>query len=96
MSKLGMESIKDRILEEYNKGNVVVSGFEGLQVTPLDEIIKQPVDGLLYDLNRDEATVLTFINNPKWVNDYAVAKVIRLLKKRLEELESELSELQKQ
>jgi hypothetical protein len=82
-----IESIKDRILKEYNKGNVVVSGFEGLQVTPLDGIIKQPVDGLLYDLNRNEATILTFINDPKWVNDYAVTKVIRALKKRIEELE---------
>lgn len=39
-------------------------------------------DGILYDLNRDEATTLTLGNEGlvRWVNDYAVAKVIRHLK----------------
>jgi len=84
------ENIKDIILEEYKKGNIVVSGIDGLQIMPLDEFIKQPADGVLYDLNRDEATVLTFINDPKWVNDYAVSQVIRKLKNRIDELEGEI------
>lgn len=79
--------MKDKILEEYKKGNIVVSGFEGLQISKLDDIINQPVDGLLYDLNRNEAVVLTFLDDPKWVNDYAVCKVIRRLKEKIEELE---------
>ena len=39
-------------------------------------------DNILYDLNRDEATTLTLGNEGlvRWVNDYAVAKVIRYLK----------------
>jgi hypothetical protein len=41
----------------------------------------------IYDLNRDEATVLILIDDPKWINDYAVCKVIRTLKKRIDELE---------
>ncbi|MEK6878524.1 MAG: hypothetical protein AABY22_02900, partial [Nanoarchaeota archaeon] len=60
------EDMKEFILSEYKKGNIVASTFEGLQVAPLKEIIKQPVDGLLYDLNRNESVVLTFINDPKW------------------------------
>ena len=72
--------LKDKILKEYEKGNIVIATIEGLQVMKLSEFIKQPVDGLLYDLNRDEATILTFIDDPKWVNDYAVCKVIRALK----------------
>lgn len=47
-----MEEIKNKILAEYDKGNIVVASFEGLQSMPLDEFIKQPADGLLYDLNR--------------------------------------------
>lgn len=82
-----METIKDKILEEYKKGNIVVSGFEGLQIMKLEDIIKQPADGLLYDLNRNESIILTFLPNPKWVNDYASSQVIRQLKKRIEELE---------
>ena len=74
-------------MSEYKKGNIVVSTIEGLKKTKLNEIIKQPVDGLLYDLNRDEVTVLTLIDNPKWVNDYAVCQVIRALKARIDELE---------
>ena len=80
--------IKEMVLAEYKKGNIVVSTFEGLQVAPLKEIIKQPIDGLLYDLNRNEAVVLTFINDPKWINDYAMVQVVRELKKQLETKDS--------
>jgi len=87
-NKSPSESIRDKILGEYKKGNIIVAGIEGLQCMPLKEIIKQPVDGLLYDLNRDEATILTFIEDPKWVNDYAASQVIRALKNRIHELEN--------
>jgi len=83
-----MEAIKEKILEEYKKGNIVVSGFEGLQIMRLEDIIKQPAEGVLYDLNRIESVVLTFLPDPKWINDYASSQVIRHLKKRIEELES--------
>ena len=80
--------MKDKILEEYKKGNVVIATFEGLKVTKLKDLIKQPTDGLLYDLNRIESVVLTFLPDPKWVNDYAVSQVIRELKSQLEEKKS--------
>ena len=83
-SSAKQNDIKEMILAEYKKGNIVVSTFEGLQVAPLKEIIKQPIDGLLYDLNRNEAVVLTFINDPKWINDYAMVQVVRELKQQLE------------
>jgi hypothetical protein len=82
-----MSELKDKILEEYKNGNVVIATQDGLQVTKLSEFIKQPTDSLLYDLNRNEEVVLTFINDPKWVNDYAVCKVIRALKSKIDELE---------
>ena len=85
-----MESIKDKVLAEYQRGNIVVTGIEGLQTMPIKEFIKQHVEGILYDLNRSEAVVLAFIDDPKWVNDYAVAKVITEFKKRIEELETQL------
>ena len=85
-----MESIKELILEEAKNGFLVIAGFEGLQKAKLSEIVKQPGEGLLYDLNRDPVTILTFINDPKWVNDYASMQVIRLLHNKVEELEHEL------
>lgn len=84
-SSAKQNDIKEMILAEYKKGNIVVSTFEGLQVAPLKEIIKQPIDGLLYDLNRNEAVVLTFISDPKWINDYAMVQVVRELKQQLED-----------
>ena len=82
-----MEGIRDKILEEYKNGNVVIKTFEGLQVTKLSELIKQPIEGILYDINRDEMTILTFISDPKWVNDYALTQVVRALKEKIEEVE---------
>ena len=83
-----MESIKEIVLNQYENGNIVVAGIEGLQAMSIKEFIKQDAEFILYDLNRSEAVVLNFIDDPKWVNDYAVAKVIRALKERISELES--------
>ena len=88
-----MSELKDKILEEYKKGNIIVASAFGLEGYKLSEFIKQPTEGLLYDLNRNETVVLTFIDDPKWVNDYAVCKVITALKSKIEELENELKEL---
>ncbi len=76
-------SLKDKILEEAKKGNIVVSTFDGLMICPLKDVVEQPTEGLLYDINRDQATILTLINDPKWVNDYACMQVIYELKSRL-------------
>jgi hypothetical protein len=88
--KLNEKELKIMILKEYEKGNIVYADIEGLHSTSLAEFIQQPTDDILYDLNRNEAVVLTFINDPKWINDYTVCKVIRILKLRIEELEMKL------
>lgn len=80
--------MKDKILEEYEKGNLVIASMDGLLITDAKCFIEQSAEGILYDLNRLESVVLTFIDDPKWVNDYAVAKTIRALKARIEELEA--------
>lgn len=78
------EGIKDMVQfvkEKKRDGIIVVMTTEGLQEMELSEFIKQPIDEILYDLNRDELTVLTFIKDPKWINDYACGLVIAELKK---------------
>lgn len=80
--------LKDKILEHYKQGNIIFAGFAGLEIANLSEFIEQPVDGMLYDLNRSEETVLTFIDDSKWVNDYAVCQVIRALKAKIDELKA--------
>ena len=84
-----MEEIKEIVLKEYQKGNIVVCDYEGLKSMLLADFIDNPTDEILYDLNRDEATILSFINDKKWINDFAAAKVIRALKDKIEELEKE-------
>jgi len=78
------EKFRDYVLEQEKKGKVVIMTFDGLRETKLDDFVKQPIQGLLYDLNRDAATVLTFIDDKKWVNDYAVMQVITRLKSMVE------------
>lgn len=82
----GRIEIRDFILAEYDKSNIVVAGIEVPQVMPLAEFITQPVEGMLYDLNRSEEVVLTFITDHRWVNNYAVAKTIRALKGEIDRL----------
>jgi len=81
--------IRDLIFANEKDGRVVFNTIEGMMVAKLDEIILQPTEGLLYDLNRDKVTVSSFLDDPKWINDYACALVIEALKKRIDELEAE-------
>ncbi len=39
--------MKDKILEEYKKGNIVVAGFEGLQIMKLKDFI---TNGAMFSL----------------------------------------------
>ena len=45
-------------------------------------------------MNRDEATILTFLDDPKWINDFAAARVIRALKEKIDDLENYLNKIQ--
>ncbi|HPC13761.1 MAG TPA: hypothetical protein PLN36_05280 [Bacteroidales bacterium] len=85
-----MDSIKEIVLKESQKGNIVMNSLEGLMSAKLTDFINNDADEILYDLNRDEATILTFIDDPKWINDFAAAKVIRALKDKIDELENKL------
>jgi len=74
------EKFRDMILKKEKEGKVVFMTIEGPAIADLEEFIKQPTEGLLYDLNRDRVTVLTLLDDPKWVNDFAVGLVITKLK----------------
>lgn len=75
------DQLKEMILAERKNGNVVFWALPGqLAIAGLDALVEQPAEGLLYDLNRLEEISLTFMKtDPKWVNDFAVALVIRKL-----------------
>ena len=86
-----VNKLRDTILAERDKGNIVFRGLpDQLMTAPLDEFVEQPAEGMLYDLNRLEEISLTFLKDPKWVNDFAVALVIRKLTDRLRQAEADL------
>ncbi len=82
------EKTKDYILKKKNEGIVCFMTFDGLYSAKVDDFIKQPADGILYDLNRDMATTLTIMPEKRWINDIAVAVTVVALKKRIDELEA--------
>jgi len=71
-----LESIRDNVISEWDKGNLVYADIEGLKSIKFEDFIQQPLNGMLYDINRDSATILTFIDDPKWVNDFALTKLL--------------------
>ena len=80
------KELRDLILQKAKDGAVVFKTLEGLMTADLDDFIKQqPADGILYDLNRLPETALVFMDDPKWINDFAVGLVIRRLKELLDE-----------
>lgn len=85
------EEIKDIILREEKKGNICYMTVDGLITVSLKEFIAQPIDGLLYDLNRDKMTIMSFLDDIKWVNDYAVSIVITALHAQLKHPQPEKS-----
>ena len=74
------QELFDFLLEKRKQGKVVIKTIEGLMITDVEDIIKQPTEGLLYDLNRNLEVIATFLDDPKWVNDFAVTVVIEKLK----------------
>lgn len=76
------EELMEWILEKRREGEVVVMGLNGPMHMPVKDFVNQPADGILYDLNRLEEVISTWLEDPKWVNDFAVAMTIRELKTR--------------
>lgn len=79
-----MKTLKEIILEEEKEGKVVFLTMDGPKSVDIDKFIQQPAEGILYDLNHGRETVLTYVDDPKWVNDFCVMKVITKLKEMLE------------
>ncbi len=77
------ENFKEFVLQKEKENKVVIFTFDGVYEFDLDTIIKQSTEGLLWDLNRDKVTILSWIDDKKWVNDYATMLVITKLKSLL-------------
>ena len=85
------EKIKNMILDAWKDGYVVFASIAGLHKQKLEDFISQPIEGMLYDINRDTATILTFLDDPKWINDFALTKLLEYYYNKCKEQEKRLS-----
>ena len=85
------KNVCDWVLSEWLKGNLVYADIEGLKSIKFEEFIKQSLEGMLYDINRETATILTFLDDPKWVNDFALTKLLEYYYNKCKEYENEKS-----
>lgn len=87
------ENLKEKILEEMQQGRICYRTIEGVFSATLESFTQQPLEGMLYDLNRDRATILAFLDDPKWTNDLALTRLLEYYYNRCQELEKKLKEL---
>lgn len=90
------ESIRGKVLAEWDKGNLVYADVDGLKSIKFDDFIKQPLEGMLYDINRCLPVIVTYIEDPKWVNDFALAKLLEYYYNKCKDYEKTLSTSNKQ
>ena len=90
------ESIRDKVLAEWDKGNLVYADIDGLKSIKFEDFIKQPLEGMLYDINRCLPVIVTYIEDPKWVNDFALTKLLEYYYNKCKEYEKTLSTSNKQ
>jgi hypothetical protein len=89
-----MSEFIDEIVNNAKNGRISIVTIEGLCVTGIDELLNQPIEGVLYDLNRDDVSILSSTDkNNRWINDYAAAQIIKYQASRIAALESQLESL---
>lgn len=90
----------DEILSLRADDKIAFMTIEGLRYGPIADFVKQPLEGQLYDVNRDRATLYAMANenkNKRWVNDLALVylyehanEVIENQRQEIVNLKSEL------
>ena len=78
------------------QGGIFFMTCDGIRSMKMEDFISQPADGILYDLNRDKATTVILAKDGtlgmRWVNDLAVAYVIKALKCELNKYKEKYDE----
>ncbi len=93
------KNLSDLISKKRQEGKVILATIDGFMEVELENLVNcQPVDGLLYDLNRDLVTCLSWVEASEdivWVNNAASGIVIEYMSKQIETLRSERDEWRK-
>lgn len=80
--------ILDKVLSLQADNKVAFMTIDGLQYSPIDEFVNQSVEGQLYDVNRDRATLYSMANenkNKRWINDLALVYMYEYANATIEE-----------
>lgn len=86
-----MGEIRESILKHKGENKIVFFTIDGPITASIPDFVKQPLEGVLYDLNRDEATILTLVDeDPKRVNDFALVQVLKHFESENQRLKEEL------
>jgi hypothetical protein len=93
------KNLSDLISKKRQEGKVILATIDGFMEADLENLVNcQPVDGLLYDLNRDLVTCLSWVEASEdivWVNNAASGIVIEYMSKQIDALRSERDEWRK-
>lgn len=77
------KNLSDEVVKLRREGKVIIFECDELNIYDVKSLTNnQPVEGLLYDLNRDAVTCATWIaqsDDPVWVNNFASGVVIEYL-----------------
>ena len=83
--------LTEAVFDSFSKGNIVFITEEGFYQSAIEDFIKQPLEGMLYDLNRNEAVIRTEANEDKgwrWVHDLSMVKLLEYYYNKVKEYEN--------
>lgn len=76
-AKTYTETLADQI-RILSDDKVAIANEEGIYTYAISDLLNQPIEGLLYDLNRDTATNYNRLKQGdiRAINDIAIAKIL--------------------
>ena len=89
------ENIREIVQQAIADGKICYRTEEGIYSMPMVEFVQQPLEGMLYDINRDRATVMTFLDDPEWVNNLALTELLEFYYNENIRLKKEIEQFRK-
>lgn len=88
--------ILEKVLSLQEDNKITIMTIDGLYSMDISDFDKQPLEGKLYDLNRDRASLYTMANegkNKRWINDLAMVYFIEYWNNLIEKQNKEIDSL---
>jgi predicted hydrocarbon binding protein len=80
--------VRTLVIDKYRCGQLTIDTLNGITHVDLEETLQNKSERILKSFGRDFGTILAKIdNNPRWINDFALAVIVTELKNKLEKYE---------